>query len=372
MGDWNEECLGNSTSNKFCDCFGLVDAWEVMNQDCPPFPTFGGGSKRIDFLLTTPVAISHIESFLYKTFRYRLKGGGDPRALYINIRIDDLFSIEASPQKLLSRGIISKDKFFVPIYLQAFHDHINANNVWGETKRLHQNTQPNHNLAEAIDRLLIKASQHAEIRCRRKHTNYWCLELHQHKQNLSILCPIRRWLKKGLSILGLIQIAKGKSIELPEPLTVGSVEACITKYKEQVNACHKESAEKRQEFLMSRENIAADADDTKLANVIKQIRKRERQNEAYKRMKFSRTASTSAQTIKRLEVPRNWPSSEEDYDSAILLQDPKKKSQINGWRTVNFPTEIAFLIQLQNKSHFGQAETENTPFTTPSMRTKFN
>ena len=122
------------------------------------------------------------------------------------------------------------------------------------------------------------------------------------------------------------------------------------------------SAEKRQEFLLSRENIAADADDTKLANVIKQIRKRERQNEAYKRMKFSRTASSSVQTIQRLEVPRDWPHSEDDYDPTIPLQDPKKSSQINGWRTVNCPTEIAFLIQLRNKRHFGQAEMENTPF----------
>ena len=66
-----------------------------------------------------------------------------------------------------------------------------------------------------------------------------------------------------------------------ERLTVETIEACITKYKEKVNACHRESAEKRQEFLLSRENIAENADDKKLANAIKQIRKRERQNEAY-------------------------------------------------------------------------------------------
>ena len=102
----------------------------------------------------------------------------------IACRIDDLFSTEVSPQKLLSRGIISKDKISVPIYLQAFHDYINANSVWKKTKTLHQDTQPNHDLAETIDILLVKASQHAENQCRRKHTNHWCLELHQHKQKL--------------------------------------------------------------------------------------------------------------------------------------------------------------------------------------------
>ena len=201
-----------------------------MNQDCLPFPTFEGGSKQIDFLVTTPVAISHIENFVYEPFGYRLQDGGDHRAFYIDIRIADPFSIEPSPQKPLSRGIISKDKISVPIYLQAFHDHINANNVSEKSKRLHQDTQPNHNLTETIDRLLIEASQHAENRCWRKHTNYWCLELHQHKQKLSILCPIRRRLKKGLSISGLLQIATSKSIELQETLIVKSIEACITKY----------------------------------------------------------------------------------------------------------------------------------------------
>ena len=107
------------------------------------------------------------------------------------------------------------------------------------------------------------------------------------------LCPIQRQFKKGLRILGLIQIANDKSITLPEPLTAETIlEACITKYKEKVNACHRDSAEKRQELLLSRENIAEDADDKKLASVIKQIRKRERRNKAYKKIKFSRTAST--------------------------------------------------------------------------------
>ena len=73
-----------------------------------------------------------------------------------------------------------------------------------------------------------------------------------------------------------------------------------------------------------------------------------------------------------MQVPGDWPRSEEEYDPNIPLQDPKKIPQANGWRTVNFPTEIAFFIQLRNKKHFGQAENEQTPLTLPSMQTKFN
>ena len=78
---------------------------------------------------------------------------------------------------------------------------MNANNVREKTKKLYQDIQPKHKLAEVIDMLLIEASQYAENQCWKKNTNYWCLEPHQHKQKLSILCLMWRRMKKGLNIL---------------------------------------------------------------------------------------------------------------------------------------------------------------------------
>jgi hypothetical protein len=61
---------------------------------------------------------------------------------------------------------------------------------------------------------------------------------------------------------------------------------------------------------------------------------------------------------------------EEDYN----LEDPKSTNQMDSskWKEVNCPKEIEFLLRLHNQRHFGQAETDGTPFTAESMKHKFN
>jgi hypothetical protein len=59
---------------------------------------------------------------------------------------------------------------------------------------------------------------------------------------------------------------------------------------------------------------------------------------------------------------------------------PPKKMYPQKWRQywrhnrnpVNCPKEIEFLLQLRNQRHFGQAESDGTPFTGESMKHKFN
>ena len=64
----------------------------------------------------------------------------------------------------------------------------------------------------------------------------------------------------------------------------------------------------------------------------------------------------------------------ENYDESIDydLADPKTINQNDPtqWKNVNCPKEIEFYLQLRNRRHFGQAE--GTPFTSPSMKKKFN
>jgi len=66
----------------------------------------------------------------------------------------------------------------------------------------------------------------------------------------------------------------------------------------------------------------------------------------------------------------------EAYDDAqdYILEDPKKVDarDPSKWQEVNCPREIEFLLRLRNQRHFGQAETEGTPFTTEHMKSKFN
>ena len=41
-------------------------------------------------------------------------------------------------------------------------------------------------------------------------------------------------------------------------------------------------------------------------------------------------------------------------------------------KTIHCPKETEFILTLHNRRHFGQAKTENTPYTRPVMKTRFN
>ena len=75
--------------------------------------------------------------------------------------------------------------------------------------------------------------------------------------------------------------------------------------------------------------------------------------------------------ITRQLVPASCPTSAiDDATVEYNLEDPKKVKDKSAWREVNCPKEIEFLLRLQNQRHFGQVK--GTPFTTPTMKKRFN
>ena len=48
------------------------------------------------------------------------------------------------------------------------------------------------------------------------------------------------------------------------------------------------------------------------------------------------------------------------------------KGDVDKWKTVTCPNEIEFYLKLRNCRHFGQAETEDTPFTQAAMKERFD
>ena len=79
--------------------------------------------------------------------------------------------------------------------------------------------------------------------------------------------------------------------------------------------------------------------------------------------------------IDRLEVLVSWPTFKEYDDNVVYtLEDPKliPKGDTDKWKTITCPNEIEFYLKLRNRWHFGQAETEGTPFTQPAMKEKID
>jgi hypothetical protein len=150
----------------------------------------------------------------------------------------------------------------------------------------------------------------------------------------------------------------------------GVIEDRIEELKKKVKTIHEESKERRDKYLLEQANISEDADEKMKAKALRLMRLREQQGRAYSRFAYQRRGGSRGGGINRLQVPEAWPTLEEyDDNKQYEFEDPKKTTN---WRDINCPKEIEFSLRLRNQRHFGQAESEGNPFTTPRMKHKFN
>ena len=374
IGDWNEECKGTSTSQKLCNEFGLVNVFNRIHPDHKEFKTYLRGSRTIDFVLTTPDIADRVTNFVYEPFLYRLKG--DHRGYYFDISEQHLFGNKKdNPYDPEGRSLSSKNRKATATYLKAVNKHLVANNVYERMKKLMASKEPNHEEAERLDREMTQACQHGENKCKKIRLDYWSVEIHTLKRKLSVWCQFKRRIIKKLPSAPLIARANSIGIKLQENNTMIEIDNEIQTTRAAVKKVHKKSAEMRDEWLLEAANIAEDEDKAKKAKLIRQKRKEEKKSRAFRRLKYERERIINGSGITRLQVPKSWPTFEEyDDDQEYNLEDPKTTNpkDNNQWREETCPKEIEFLLRLRNQRHFGQAETDGTPFTTESMKHKFN
>ena len=99
---------------------------------------------------------------------------------------------------------------------------------------------------------------------------------------LFVYCQLRARIKRELPSESLCNRAREQSIDLPSQVTASAIEKLITATKAAIQEYHKEAATKRQEFILQQENLAEDANEHTKANPIKQIRKLQQKEEAYR------------------------------------------------------------------------------------------
>ena len=96
---------------------------------------------------------------------------------------------------------------------------------------------------------------------RTKPLTYWSIELHQQKEKLSVYGQLQRRLKKGLSISALQSSTQERGIAVHQQPTVQQLDKEIKTLQAKTKVSHKESAERRQEYLLDQANIANDNDE---------------------------------------------------------------------------------------------------------------
>jgi hypothetical protein len=260
--------------------------------------------------------------------------------------------------------------------LKAVDKHLQANNIYNRVIDLMKDKEPNHNKAELIDKEITRACEHGSNKCKKRLMDYWSIDLlHVPKQELSVMCQYKYRRKNGLLLTTLITRATKMEIHINEDMRIVEIEMIINEIRENANKKHKEAAKRRDEILLELANMAEDVEDTKKANAIRQLRLIEKKIRIFRRLNFQRKKTIDGGGISRLQVPASWPTVNEfDEDTEYILEDPKMvdKEEANEWREAKCPKEIEFLLRLQNQQHFGQAETDGTPFMTKEMEHKFN
>ena len=117
-------------------------------------------------------------------------------------------------------------------------------------------------------------------------------------------------------------------------------------------------------------NLKEDLVQPKLATAIHNICHFEHKNEVFKYFEIHRNQGTHNKSINCLEIPTSWPTDHNtDNQGPDTLEDPKTATD---WRETKCPTEIAFLIKLRNRLHFGQSKYDKTPFTQEPLKNYIN
>ena len=153
-------------------------------------------------------------------------------------------------------------------------------------------------------------------------------------------------------------------------MTVQDITKHMTALRRTITTERKRGFERRRASMMLLANLREDLAQTKLAKAIRNICNFEHKNEVFKYFNIHRNKGNCNNGIKRLEIPASWPTDQDSYDhEPDVLEDPKTATD---WRETKCPTEIAFLIKLRNRLHFGQSEYDKTPFTQEPLKSKIN
>ena len=106
--------------------------------------------------------------------------------------------------------------------------HLLENNVFERMRRLMRSDKPNFLELERIDRDITQACAHGENFCRKRRLDYWSVDLHVAKRDLSIWAIAKSRLRRKLSIESIVARAKSLGIKLNESTPTEIIHAKCT------------------------------------------------------------------------------------------------------------------------------------------------
>ena len=357
LGDFNENIHHrNSKIADICHELHLVDIHKHRHPQQESPHTYIRGSNCIDYALCTRDILPAIRHSGYLPFNHHLIS--DHRAMFLDIDTRVLFGHELNsiPPATLRR-LRSTSPKQVTQYLHTKYKLFLRRNIFDRIHKLTEATQPDHHLAEQLDRDLTNLSLAAEKKLPTFKTPSWTPQLKHSRISVGIY-------KRHLSVLrhGKDQSQPISRLQqsLPDPITlpatIQEAQIQLRQAQRRLRKILKDSHQERQQVL-DQWKIECSLQGQQFPTqkqrslILTRIQKAEQKQQMFAKLR-NLQKSNHKEGLTSLQIPIN------------PLDNPKTCTQ---WHTVTDPSQIAHHLIQRNQQHFGQAQ--GTPFTVHPIST---
>ena len=339
MGDFNE-AYGADPSGlmHIASTCALVDVFH-QRIGSTQFATFSGGRARIDYVLMSHNPATAVRHCGYEPPGFRFQG--DHRGFFLDFDTDKLFGnttpILAPPA---SRNIVSSDRQNCARYVEAKYKYLKDHRWFQRLSSIGQDSPPNHQLAESLDRDWLRASLHAENKCTSRPAYPYSVALANLRQRKRALQTLITAFKRHRPMDQAFLTASARTSE-SLPTTLAGCEAEYRQLCKKLKQMEKDSVNLRKNEQQARLNLRLQQGDRAGAQAIRNILVAEETKEMWRQLRSLSPPHDSG--ITTVEVPS-------DGD----LSTPNCKD-CTSWTFLTDPLEIRQALICRNRLHFGQA-----------------
>jgi endonuclease/exonuclease/phosphatase family metal-dependent hydrolase len=360
VGDFNENIsTPNSGMDRLATSCGLTDLFSVRTGSSILPATYQRGKTRIDYVLVSPELVPHVRAAGYEPFGYRIPS--DHRGMFIDLDTEMLFRQNRNciPNAGL-RDFKSTAPEVIRKYVTAKIHYLNDHRFFERLTQLVDTQEPNHELAEALDRDMQRAAAHGARMVTRKTPTPWSPKLAEVWGEIHFYKLARTAATTQINCQPALLKLQNLWKNLPRdvPTVLGEIrqgyEQAIKKMKE----IRQNAQQLREDFLLQQAALYTELQAKGKAKVLQRLLRAESQSKVYKKIQYLRTQENDALGINSLKIPRHVPI----HDTVAIKQLPDTAEH---WESITVPSEIEKLLLHRNQLHFGQAE--GTPFTGPPL-----
>ena len=361
VGDFNEDITapGAGMDMLATEC-QLIDLFSIR-LGSPFLPaTYQRGSKRLDYILISPNLLPHVKAAGYDPFGYRIPS--DHRGMYVDFHTEGLFQQPLSMLAPMTRRDFSTTSpGTVEKYVRAKMSYLHEHRFFERLEILENLIDPNHELAEALDRDFTRASEHAARVCAKRHQPPWSPKLAEVWAEIHFYRMAKSALSTTANYQPALRRIQEKWPNLPRsiPTNVAIIEGLRQESITKLKAIRKEAQALRDTFLEQQAMKYKDLKEKGKANIVHRIIRAESQKKVYQKINYLRQQGEGTFNLTQLKIPKEVPIT--NNEELKRLPDTPEH-----WETITIPNEIERLLLERNRYHFSQAH--GTPFTTQPLQ----